>query len=221
MKRIVFASTLSALLAAVLSATPAAQGLTAYREFTLGATVASVASAANVPASAFRTLHEQPARLQEFAWRPSHYAQPDVRPDSVDQITFSFYNDQLSRMVVAYDSRQTAAMTSADLVAALTAMYGQPTSTRRAGEDPDFGPLAALWQSDTTSVELFRGSDAWRLVLTSRAVHARARAALAQAVRRLEQEAPARERAELKAEEAAERARQQEMRRANTDAFQP
>lgn len=205
----------------MMSAGATAQTLDAYREFQLGASVAAVAAATRVAPAAFRTVHERPALLQEFDWRPSHYAQPDTRQDSVEQIGFSFYDDQLSRMVIVYDSRQTASMTRTDLVSALAPLYGAPAPARRVADDPDFGPLAASWQSDSATVELFRGSDAWRLVVTSRALHARALVAKAQALRREEQEAPARDLARQKQEEAAERTRQEQQRRANTAAFQP
>jgi hypothetical protein len=221
MQRLILAATLPMLLATVVATGLGAQSLSGYREFVLGATTASVAATAQVPTSAFRTLYEKPVRLQEFEWRPSHYAGSDVRTDSVEQITFSFYDDQLWRMVVAYDSRRTAGMTSADLTAALTTVYGTPAAARESSEDPELGPRVARWQNSTESVELFRGSDAWRLVLASRELQAAARAATARAVRVEQQEAPAREREQRKQDEAAERAREEQTRRANKATFQP
>lgn len=215
------AVTLTALLALGMPAGAAAQDLTQYREFSLDATVADIASATRVPAASFRTVHERPALLQEFEWRPSHYSQPETRTDSVEQITFSFHDGQLARMVVTYDSRRTAGMTARDLISALTPVYGAPTAVTRAGENPDFGAGAATWNAADASVELFRGSDAWRLVLTSRARYASARRAATEAVRLDEKEAPARERARQKQDEAAERERLDQNRRDNAAAFQP
>lgn len=212
---------MTALLALAAPGAAAAQELTQYREFSLDATVADIASATRVPAASFRTVHERPALLQEFEWRPSHYSQPEARTDSVEQITFSFHDGQLARMVVTYDSRRTAGMTGRDLISALTPVYGAPTAVNRAGENPDFGASAAVWNAADASVELFQGSDAWRLVLTSRARYASARRAATEAVRLDEKEAPARERARQKQEEAAERERLAQNRRDNTAAFQP
>jgi hypothetical protein len=220
MQRIVFATTLTALMGSVLTAGLAAQNLSQYRDFALGATVARVAATTGVPVSAFRTVYQKPALLQEFEWRPSHYAAAGTQTDTIDQVTFTFYNDQLSRMVVVYDSRQTAGMTNADVVASVTTIYGPPTTTKRA-EVPEFGLRLAGWQTASAAVALYRGTDAWRLVLTSPALNAAVTTATAEALRIEERDAPARELAQRKQDEAAERARQAETRRTNKAAFQP
>jgi hypothetical protein len=221
MHRIVFATTLTALMGSVLTVGLDAQSLSQYRDFALGSTVARVAATTGVPLSAFRTVYEKPALLQDFEWRPSHYAASGTQTDTIDQITFTFYNDQLSRMVVVYDSSQTSGMTNGDMVAAFTPMYGPPATTGRVSEDPEFGLSVARWQNSSAAVALYRGTAAWRLVLTSPALHAAAATATAQALRIEERDAPARERAQRRQDEAAERARQEETRRTNKAAFQP
>jgi hypothetical protein len=220
MQRTVFATTLVALLGTALATQLTAQSLSQYRDFALGMTVAGVAATTRVPVSAFRTLYDKPALLQEFEWRPSHYAASGMQTDTIDQITFAFYDDQLSQMVVDYDSRQTAELTTADMVTALATVYGPP-STRRPSDVPEFGSRVAAWQTSGATVTLYRGSGAWRLVLTSPALQSAARAAMVQAVRIEEREAPAREHAQRKQDDAPERTRQEETRRLNREAFQP
>jgi hypothetical protein len=221
MQRLFFATTLTALMGSMLAAGLSAQSLSQYREFALGAPVAHVAATTGVPVSAFRTVYDKPALLQEFEWRPSHYAASGTQTDTIDQITFTFYNDQLSRMVVVYDSRQTAGMTNGDMVAALTTMYGPPATTRRSSEDPEFGLSVARWHTSSAAVALYPGTAGWRLVLTSPQLHAAAATASAQALRNEERDAPARELAKRKQDEADERARQEESRRTNKATFQP
>jgi hypothetical protein len=223
MRRILFATSFGALLVAASVTSATAQELSRYRDFALGTTVASIAATLGLPVSAIRTLHNEPALLQEFEWRPSHYARtPDAQTDSVQQITFTFYNDQLSQMVITYDYRQTAELTNADMIGSLTGMYGAPAPPKRTGADQqDFGVTVATWPASGGLVVLYRGSDALRLVLTSRALDAAARTATAQALRIEERDAPARELAQQRKDAAAERVRQEQTRRTNKAAFQP
>ena len=187
-----------------------------------------------LPAEAFAQKVVQPKPGAAGEWRligqthADHAADHDViivkGPfDNFRRIKFKVTDAPLNmqRMVVTYDSRRTAGMTARDLISALTPVYGAPTAVTRAGENPDFGAGAATWNAADASVELFRGSDAWRLVLTSRARYASARRAASEAMRLDEKEAPARERARQKQDEAAERERLDQNRRDNAAAFQP
>ena len=47
--------------------------------------------------------------------------------DPVEQVSFSFYNGQLFRMVVDYDTDKTNGLTSEDIIEAVSAEYGTPT----------------------------------------------------------------------------------------------
>ena len=46
--------------------------------------------------------------------------------DPVQQIVFSFYNDQLFKLVVNYDRQRTDGLTDADMIEALSSWYGPP-----------------------------------------------------------------------------------------------
>src|SRR5690242_20608319 len=80
------------------------QTLSQYRNFALGSNVASVAALASVDPAEVKTIHQRPAVLQDLEWRPSQWMAGSSASslDPVEQIRFSFYNDQLFRVVVDY-----------------------------------------------------------------------------------------------------------------------
>ena len=77
------------------------QGLSQYRDFELGSDLASVATLAGVASSDAKTIHQRPAALQDLEWRPPHWiaGATAASTDPVEWILFSFYNDQLFRLV--------------------------------------------------------------------------------------------------------------------------
>ena len=89
----------------------ATQGETAahYRDFQLGGSLASVSAITGAPASDVKTIHTRPASLQSLEWRRP-YSGSETAVDPVQQIAFSFYNDQLFRLVVDYDRNRTEGM---------------------------------------------------------------------------------------------------------------
>ena len=103
------------------------QSLSQYRNFALGSTVASVSALAGVDPAEAKTLHQRPAVLQDLEWRPSRWVAGSTASsvDPVEQILFSFYNDQLFRVVVDYGHERTESMTRCSL------------SPQRATTDPD------------------------------------------------------------------------------------
>ena len=75
------------------------QSASHYREFQLGGDLASVSALSGVAVSEAKIIHERPAVMQDLQWRPP-YAPTSATvpsPDPVQQIVFSFYNDQLFR----------------------------------------------------------------------------------------------------------------------------
>src|SRR5258708_36922722 len=112
----------------VMTAVPAsAQNLARYRDFALGADLPSIAALVGVAPTTATTVHARPVVMQELQWRRPYAAEPDA----VQQIVFSFYDNQLSTMVVDYDRDRTAGMTHADLIEAMTAIHGPPLKRRR------------------------------------------------------------------------------------------
>jgi hypothetical protein len=209
------------------------QDRSGYRNFKLGENVPSVSAVTKVALSEVRTIHQRPALLQELQWRPSYFLTGSTAPqnDPVQQIVFSFYNDQLFKLVVNYDRQRTDGLTDADMIEALSSAYGPPAApaakqsrvaASQRGED-GFGTAVARWGDADYAVVLYRssyGSDL-RAVVSSPRLEALARVADAQALQLDEREAPAREIARQKKAAADLRASQEKARTANKAAFRP
>ena len=71
-----------------------------------------------------RTSHERPARIQELEWRAPYSRSGSGKADPVHDVQFSFYDDQLYQMVVAYDRERMEGLTDTDVIESLTAAYG-------------------------------------------------------------------------------------------------
>jgi hypothetical protein len=208
------------------------QELSRYREFPLGASVASIVTLSATPGAEAKTLHQRPALLQSLEWRPSYFMSGSTTPqtDPVRQIAFSFYNDQLFRLVVEYDSQRTEGMTDADMIDAITAVYGaasKPTikADRIAAKQAalDVGTVVEQWGDAENSVVLSRAlyGTGFRLVVTSRRLVALANTAEAQALRLDERDAPQRELAREKKDAENSRLVQEKARLTNKAVFKP
>jgi hypothetical protein len=202
-----------------------------YRDFQLGSDLAAVSALAAVPASEAKIVHQRPAVMQELEWRPRYFATGSAAPqnDPVRQIVFSFYDDQLCKMVVDYDHDRTAGMTDADMIDALSTAYGpvlKPASkkTRAAAQlEEASGTPVARWGDADYSVVLYRSSYAsgFQIVVTSPRLEALARTADARAIRLDEREAPQREIARQRKEVEDTRLSEEKARLANKAAFRP
>jgi len=208
------------------------QGLSRYRDFALGSDVASVSDLAGVSASKARTIHQRPAVLQDLEWRPMRWnlGSTAASTDPVEQILFSFYNDQLFRVVVDYAHDRTDGMTDADMIEAVSAKYGTPVkrtpgAVRVASQvEVESGSAVARWGDDGRAVVLYRTSsyrEVFRLIVTEPALDDLARKATNQAVRLDEREAPNREIARQKKERDDGRAAAEKARIANKAVFRP
>ena len=208
------------------------QGRSRYRDFRLEGSLDSISAQAGVPASEAKLVHQRPALMQELLWRrpyaPSGPASAETDP--VKEIVFSFYNDQLSRMVVDYDRDRTAGLTDEDLIEAISAEYGprlKPgAKAGRGGATPiddESGTPIARWGDTGYAVVLYRSSYAsgFRLIVTSPRLEGLARTAVAQAARLDERDAPRREMARQKKEADDRRAAEAQARLANKATFRP
>jgi hypothetical protein len=203
-----------------------------YRDFQLGSDLQSVSALAKVAASDATTVHQRPAVIQKLEWRLPYFMSGSTAPqnDPVREIVFSFYNDQLSKMVVDYDHDRTAGMTDADMIEAISTAYGSPLKpavkkTRAVAsqvEEESSTPVAR-WGDADYSVVLYRSSYAsgFRIIVTSPQLDALARTADAQAIRLDERGAPQREIARQKKEVEDTRVSQEKARIANKAAFRP
>jgi hypothetical protein len=203
-----------------------------YRDFQLGGNLPSISALIGVAASEARMIHLRPALMQELQWqRPySGSGATATKIDPVKQIVFSFYNDQLSKMVVDYDHDRTAGLTDADVIDALSTEYGprlKPgvrTSRGVASQvEEESGTPVARWGDADYSVVLYRSSyrSGFRIIVTSPRLEALARTADAQAARLDEREAPSREIARQKKEADDARASDEKARLANKAVFRP
>jgi hypothetical protein len=209
-----------------------AQEFSRYRAFDLGDSLASVVATTGVAASEVKTLHERPALLQDLEWRPSRWVIGTATrsTDSVEQIEFSFYNDQLFRIVVDYGHDGTEGMTNGDLIEAISAIYGAALakSPRAASRVPsavesDSGAPVGRWGDADHSIVLYRSSSyrswGWRLIVTALPIDKLARAAETRAARLDDLEAPRREIARQKKEQADSLATAEKVRESNKKAF--
>lgn len=210
------------------------QGLSRYRNFELGSDLASVSALAGIAASEAKTMHERPALLQDLEWRPSHWVSGSTAAstDPVEQLRFSFYNDQLFRIVVDYGSDRTEGMTGADMIEAISAVYGTPLSRAAkgvAGRSPsrleaESGSPIVRWADTEHTVVLYQTSSygaTYHLIVTDIRLENLARKAEAQAERLDDQEAPAREIARQRKERDDGRAAAAKARAVNKGVFRP
>ena len=206
------------------------QGGPRYRDFQLGGDLPSISALTAVAASEAVAIHTRPALMQELRWqRPYSSTITPSETDSVKQIMFSFYNDQLSKMVVDYDHQRTAGLTDADLIDAISVDYGPRVKPgARTGRvtltrvEEESGTLVARWAGADYAVALYRGySSDVRLIVASPRLDALARTAGAQASRLDDREAPQRDIARQKKETEDVRATQEKSRVANKAAFRP
>ena len=182
-----------------------AQDLSRYRNFELGSDIVSVSAVAGVASSEAKTIHQRPAVLQELEFRPSHWVSgwTAASTDPVAQIVFGFYNDRLFRVVVDYGRDRTEGMTNADMIEAISAVYGPvlPHTPRARGRvlsrlEIELGSLVAQWGDSLHAIALYRTrsyGETFRLLVTDVRLADLARKAETQAVRLDEQEAPQRE----------------------------
>jgi hypothetical protein len=213
-----------------------AQDLSRYRTFELGTDVAAVSALTGLAASEVKIVHQRPVLTQDLAWRPSRWT-PGSTSDSTDpveQVVFSFYNDRLFRIVVDYGHDRTEGMTNADMIEAVSAVYGpnlRPSVKPARGSvrvqsqiEVESGSPVAHWGDAEHAVVLYRTSsyrEAFRLIVTDLAVADLERKGSIQALRLDDQEAPQREIARQKKERDDARVAAEKARSANKGLFRP
>ena len=129
------------------------QDVTRYRGYVLESSLDSVVTIHRGQATDAKTLHDRPAKIQELEWRAQYWSTGSEMADPVRDITFAFVDDALYQMVVTYDRGRTDGLTNSDLIASLTAVYGEPTA-RSAKSRPVAAPpdTAVIAQWDGTGV---------------------------------------------------------------------
>ncbi|HEV2494272.1 MAG TPA: hypothetical protein VG204_14495 [Terriglobia bacterium] len=219
-----------ALPAPALPASISTPDLSRYREFQFGMSLLAVAKQGEMNPSDARMIRQRPAVIQELTWRPQRFLVHSAQSDPVQEVTFSFYNDQLFRMVINYDQFRTEGLSDEDMIEAISAKYGSPTrpdakvilfSSSEVYNDSE--NVIARWEDAQYSFNLFRSSyqPVFGVLVFSKRLDPPAQAAIAEAIRLDEQEAPAREIALQKKQDQQNRAEQDKARLANKAAFRP
>jgi hypothetical protein len=202
--------------------------LSRYREFQFGMDLLAVAKQADVEPSEARVVHQRPALIQELEWRPQRALGPSSEADPVKEVLFSFYNGELFRVLVNYDQSKTEGLTDEDMVEAISAQYGiatKPTakiilfSSFHIYNDSE--KVIARWEDTQYSFNLFRSSyqPTFGLLVFSKRLDRSAVAAIAEAIRLDDQEAPQREIERQRKQEEESRAAQEKARPANKGNF--
>jgi len=206
------------------------QDLSQYGGFEFGMSLLAVAKQAGLEASAAQAIHRSPALIQELKWEPrlSPNSLPSAGP--VKSILFSFYNDQLFRIVVNYDRYKTEGLTDKDMIEALSAKYG--TATRPSAEIIVFSStevyndsesVVARWEDSQYSFNLFRSTyqPTFGMLVFSKRLDSLAQTAIAEANRLDEQGAPQRGIESQRMQDEADRAEQEKAKLLNKVAFRP
>jgi hypothetical protein len=215
---------------AISSAVISAQDLSKYRDFQLGMSLAAVTQQAGITAEA-RVLHQRPELIQELMWQPPLSLGPSPAGDSVRKIVFSFYNGELSRIVINYDWDKTEGLTVDDMIEAVSATYGPATlpmlsatpilALSRVYTDSD--RIMAHWEDAQNSVDLFHPSYAstFGLAVFSKRLDGLAQTASVESIRLDTQDAPRRAIDRKQKQDDDDHARQQKARLVNKAIFRP
>ena len=182
------------------------QDLSKYSIFSFGMSAASVSKLAEEKSADVIVIHQHPALIQELAWYPPLPFDSHRPAEPVQKVVFSFYNRELYRMLVTYDSDAVKGLTNEDMIQIHSARYGTATKpaaevnfptndTYRATEK-----VIARWEDLQYSLNLFRSDipDTFAVVMFSKQVDAQAAAAIAESAKLEQQEAPQIEAARVK-----------------------
>jgi hypothetical protein len=183
-----------------------AQDLSKYRNFSFGMSAASVSKLAEEKQADVNVIHERPAVIQELTWYPPLPFESPRPAEPVQKVLFSFYNGELYRMLVTYDSDAVKGLTNEDMIRMLSAKYG--TATRPAAE-VNFPTndayratekVIARWEDPQYSLNLFRPStsETFAVVMFAKRLDAQAAAAITESAKLEQQEAPQLEAARVK-----------------------
>jgi len=161
-----------------------------YRDFALGSPLARVVAQTDAAVTDVARIHERPALIQQLRWRIPYLTAGtnEPRKDTVQQILFSFLDDQLFSIAVDYDRLRVEGMTDSDMVAALSERYGSPLTPLVSSKplSPSVSSaLVARWEQGDVAVVLLRNAftDGFQLVVTSKRLDNLARVASAEAIK--------------------------------------
>ena len=213
-----------------ISQLASAQDLSRYREVAFGRSVSAVVANPGARPADVKVIHQRPALIQELTWRPQYAIdRPVGRSEAAREVTYRFVDDELFSITVVYDPRLVAGLTNADIIDAVSAVYGPATLTPAASKSPapaksiDGTTAIARWQSGNYEFTLMREvyPDTFRLIGVSRQLAAAARTAEIEATRLDQQEAPRRLAEQAVADAERKREAEDKTRTANKGDFRP
>ncbi len=217
----------SFLAAGMISVAASAQDLSRYRSFQLGTGLPAIAGQIGANPSQATVIHRRPALIQELEWRPQPFG-ASSRTESVQEVVFGFYDGELYRITINYDRYETEGLTAADFSEAISTTYGtaeRPTPPANAVQERygDQDQIVARWQDSQYRFDLIRSSygPTFRLVGVLKRLEAPAQAAIAEAGRLDDQEAPQRDAARIADEKAVEQVKMDKSRLVNKPKFRP
>jgi hypothetical protein len=207
-----------------------AQDLSRYRDIAFGSSVSTVVAATGTTAADVKVIHQQPALIREFVWRPQYTGSRSLgQAEAARDVTFRFYDDQLFSIIVVYDARLVEGLTATDIIDAVSAVYGpavtlpsQPPAAIPSGSI-NSSTAIARWQSSDYEFTLMREvyPATFRLLGVSKQLGIAARAAEIEAVRLDKQEAPKRLAEQAAADAERKRATEDKTRATNKGEFRP
>jgi hypothetical protein len=171
-----------------------------YRGFEFGSSVAAAAEHAGRKPDAAKPVHQRPALIQELSWWPgSPYQTISAKDDPVRESVLRFYNGELFQIVTTYERQSVEGMTEADMVEAISSAYGTASRPKiEVSFHSNYGEVAdviARWEDPEHFCDLVRTGDgaSYALILSEKHLNALAQAAIAEAERLDELEAPQKE----------------------------
>ena len=203
-----------------------AQDLSKYRGFSFGMSPAAVVKQTDTSITDVKTLHSQPALIQELTWWLPMLPGNSYQADSVREILFSFYNGELYKICATYDRSAIEGLTAEDLAQSISEKYGPPidpvTEIDLSTGEPQGGTaekVVAHWGNAQYSLSLNRSglANGFTLEMYSLQTNAAADLAIAKAIKVEELEGPQKE-ADRQKKEADELAL---ARLKNLQSFQP
>jgi hypothetical protein len=172
--------------------------LSKYRDFSIGISVTVVLNRTGQKPGEVTAISDRPALIQQLTWWPGTLPGTPIHKDAIEHITFYFFNNALYKISVTYERSATEGLTPDDMVEALSAKYGSPTSvTPQTAQNANDRyavrrePVAS-WEDTQYAFNLVRSSfsDDFELIVISKRLNAEAETATAQAVKLDEQERP-------------------------------
>lgn len=201
--------------------------LSKYRDFQLGTALPAVARQVGVSPSQAKVIHRLPALIQELEWRPQPLGSSS-QTESAQEVVFSFYDGELFRIAISYDRHETEGLTAEDFIETISATYGiaekltAPANAVR-GRYGDQDEIVARWQDSQYYYDLIRSSygPSFRLIGVLKRLQASEQAAITEAKRLDDLEAPQRDAVRIADEKEAKRAELEKFRLVNKPKFRP